>query len=72
MSKIFVVLDLNDTNSYNNEVNIVGVYSSMLNAGKAKQQAMRIAIDEGIEDHSSIGFFEKNLVIKEMNLDQLP
>jgi len=32
MSKIFVVLDLNDTNSYNNEVNIVGVYSSMLNA----------------------------------------
>jgi len=33
---------------------------------------MRNAIDEGIEDHSSIGFFEKNLVIKEMSLDQLP
>jgi hypothetical protein len=71
MSKVFLVLDLNDTNSFTNDVNVVGVYSSMLNAGKAKQRAMAKAIEEGIEDHSSIGFFEKNLVIKEVVLDQI-
>jgi hypothetical protein len=72
MSKVFVVLDLNDTNSYTNDVNVVGIYSSMLNAGKAKQRAMTKAIEEGIEDPSFIGFFEKNLVIKELVLDSMP
>ncbi len=72
MSKVFVVLDLNDTNSYTNDVNVVGIYSSMLNAGKAKQRAMAKAIDDGFEDPSTIGFFEKNLVIKELSLDQMP
>lgn len=72
MSKIYLVLDLNDTNSYTNSVNVVGIYSSMLDAGKAKQKAMANAIDEGIEDHSTIGFFEKNLIIKEVILDQMP
>lgn len=72
MSKIFLVLDLNDTNSFTNNINVVGVYSSMLNAGKAKQKAMANAINEGIEDHSTIGFFEKNLIIKELTLDIMP
>ncbi len=72
MSKVFVVLDLNDTNSFTNDVNVVGIYSSMLNAGKAKQRAMAKAIDDGFEDPSTIGFFEKNLVIKELSLDQMP
>jgi len=72
MSKVFVVLDLNDTNSYTNDVSVVGIYSSMLNAGKAKQRAMAKAIEDGIEDQSSIGFFEKNLVIKELVLDSMP
>jgi hypothetical protein len=72
MSKIYLVLDLNDTNSYTNDVNVVGIYSSMLNAGKAKQKAMAKAIHEGIEDNSTIGFFEKNLVIKELTLDVMP
>jgi hypothetical protein len=72
MTKAFLVLDLNDTNSYTNDVNVVGIYSSMLNAGKAKQRAMAKAIDDGIEDNSTIGFFEKNLIIKEIVLDQMP
>lgn len=72
MTKVFLVLDLNDTNSYTNDVNVVGIYSSMLNAGKAKQRAMAKAIAEGIEDNSTIGFFEKNLIIKEIILDQTP
>jgi hypothetical protein len=72
MTKTFIVLDLNDTNSYTNSVNIVGVYSSMLDAGKAKQKAMRKAMDEGIEDKSTIGFFEKNLIIQEVILDKQP
>lgn len=72
MSKIYLVLDLNDTNSYTNDINVVGIYSSMLNAGKAKQKAMANAINEGIEDHSTIGFFEKNLIIKEITLDVMP
>ena len=72
MTKAFLVLDLNDTNSYTNDVNVVGIYSSMLNAGKAKQRAMAKAIDDGIEDNSTIGFFEKNLIIKEIVLDKMP
>jgi hypothetical protein len=72
MTKTFIVLDLNDTNSYTNSVNIVGVYSSMLDAGKAKQKAIRKAMDEGIEDKSTIGFFEKNLIIQEVVLDKQP
>jgi len=72
MIKSFVVLDLNDTNSYTNNVNVVGIYSSMINAAKAKHLAMRKAIDEGIEDDSTIGYFEKNLIIREMFLDQMP
>jgi hypothetical protein len=72
MTKTFIVLDLNDTNSYTNTVNIVGVYSTMLDAGKAKQKAMRKAMDEGIEDKSTIGFFEKNLIIQEVILDKQP
>lgn len=71
-AKTFVVLDLNDTNSYTNSINIVGAYSTMLNAGKAKQLAMRRAMDEGLEDASTIGFFEKNLIIKELELDKMP
>lgn len=72
MTKTFIVLDLNDTNSYTNSVNIVGVYTSMLDAGKAKQKAIRKAMDEGIEDKSTIGFFEKNLIIQEVILDKQP
>ena len=72
MTKTFIVLDLNDTNSYTNTVNIVGVYSTMLDTGKAKQKAMRKAMDEGIEDKSTIGFFEKNLIIQEVILDKQP
>jgi len=72
MTKTFIVLDLNDTNSYTNTVNIVGVYSTMLDAGKAKQKAMRKAMEEGIEDKSTIGFFEKNLIIQEVILDKQP
>jgi len=72
MTSAFIVIDLNDTNSYNNNVNVVGVYTTMLNAGKAKQRAMAKAIREGIEDNSTMKFFEKNLIIKEISMDIMP
>jgi hypothetical protein len=72
MTKAFIVLDLNDANTYTNDVNIIGIYSSMLNAAKAKQRTMAKAIQEGIEDNTTIGFFEKKIVIKEITLDQIP
>lgn len=72
MTKVFLVLDLNDDNAYINGSTVVGIYSTMLNAAKAKQRAMAKAIEEGIEDNQTIGFFEKKITINEITLDKLP
>jgi hypothetical protein len=72
MTKVFLVLDLNDDNAYTNGSTVLGIYSTMLNAAKAKQRAMAKAIEEGIEDNQTIGFFEKKITINEITLDKLP
>jgi hypothetical protein len=72
MTKVFLVLDLNDDNAYTNGSTVLGIYSTMLNAAKAKQRAMAKAIEEGIEDNQTIGFFEKKITINEIILDKLP
>ena len=69
---VFLVLDLNDDNAYTNGSTVLGIYSTMLNAAKAKQRAMAKAIEEGIEDNQTIGFFEKKITINEITLDKLP
>jgi hypothetical protein len=72
MTMVFLVLDLNDDNAYTNGSTVLGIYSTMLNAAKAKQRAMAKAIEEGIEDNQTIGFFEKKITINEITLDKLP
>ena len=72
MTKVFLVLDLNDDNAYTNGSTVVGIYSTMLNAAKAKQRARATAIEEGIEDNQTMGFFEKKITINEITLDKLP